>query len=259
MPRTSAHPEPAPLNLRGMEALLTVARWLPSRDGADVDRYLEALATADDEQFDRLLDALEGDVGQIVGAVTARLAEGSPTLHEGAAELFDHLEVPIKACLAGDDLDVLLAFDLPGGVMLVPGDWGDEDLFAQALARVRAEDGLQLDRHEVTLDDATAPLFVLHGPSIFTSIHALWADEFDPPAAPHGTLVAVPTRNAVLAHPIRDARVVGVVDPMLELARSAAEQDPAPLSTRLFWLRDGRLEGVDATPEFAQLLERLTH
>ena len=125
---------------------------------------------------------------------------------------------------------------------------GDEDLFAQALARVRAEGGLQLDRHEVTIDDDTAPLFVLHGPSVFTSTHALWADEFDPPAAPHGTLVAVPTRNAVLAHPIRDARVVGVVDPMLELARSAAEQDPAPLSTRLFWLRDGRLEGVDATP-----------
>ena len=45
---------------------------------------------------------------------------------------------------------------------------------------------------------------------------------------------------------------------MLELARSAAEQDPAPLTTRLFWLRDGRLEGVDATPDFAQLLERLS-
>ena len=43
-----------------MEALLTVARSLPSRDGADVDRYLEALATADDEQFDALLDALAG-------------------------------------------------------------------------------------------------------------------------------------------------------------------------------------------------------
>ena len=190
--------------------------------------------------------------------MTARLAGAGPTVHEGAAELFDHLEVPIKAILAGDDLDVLLAFDLPGGIMLVPPEWGDEELFVQALGRVRAEGGLQLDRHEVTLDDDTAPLFVLHGPSVFTSTHALWADEFDPPAAPYGTLVAVPTRNAVLAHPIRDARVAGVVEPMLELARSAAEQDPAPLTTRLFWLRDGRLEGVDATSDFAQLLERLS-
>jgi hypothetical protein len=52
--------------------------------------------------------------------------------------------------------------------------------------------------------------------------------------------------------------VAGVIEPMFELVRSAAEQDPDPLSTRLFWLRDGRLEGVDATPEFAQLLERLS-
>jgi hypothetical protein len=197
-------------------------------------------------------------VGQIVAVVTARLADAGPTVHEGAAELFDHLEVPIKALLAGDDLDVLLAFDLPGGVMLVPQDWGDEELFIQALGRVRAEGGLQLDRHEVALGDDTAPLFVLHGPSVFTSTHALWADEFDPPEPAYGTLVAVPTRNAVLAHPIRDARVAGVIEPMLDLARSAAEQDAAPLTTRLFWLRDGRLEGVDATPEFAQLLERLT-
>ena len=64
-----------------MEELLTVARSLPSRDGADVDRYLQALATADDEQFDQLLDAVEGDVGQIVGAVDGaagrRVAHGA--------------------------------------------------------------------------------------------------------------------------------------------------------------------------------------
>ena len=142
--------------------------------------------------------------------------------------------------------------------MLLPEGWGDQDLFVQAIARVRAEPGLRLDRHEVTLDDDVAPLFVLHGPSVFTSTHALWADEFEPPAPAYGTLVAVPTRNAVLAHPIRDARVAGVIEPMMELARSAAEQDAAPLTTRLFWLREGRLEGVDATPEFAELLERLS-
>jgi hypothetical protein len=241
-----------------MEELLTLARSLTTRDGADVDRFLEALATADDDTYDALLGALEGEVGEIVALVTARLPDASPQAHEGAAELFDHFEVPVKALLVGEDLDVLLAYDLPNGVMLLPEGWGDQDLFVQAIARVRAEPGMQLDRHDVTLENDTAPLLVLHGPSVFTATHALWADEFDPPAAPYGTLVAVPTRNAVLAHPIRDARVAGVIEPMFELARSAAEQDADPLSTRLFWLRDGRLEGVDATPEFAQLLERLS-
>jgi hypothetical protein len=241
-----------------MEELLALASSLTTRAGADVDRFLEALATADDDTYDALLGALEGDVGRIIAHVTARLATATPAVSEGAAELFDHFEMPVKAFLAGDDLDVLLAFDLPGGVMLLPDGWGDQDLFVQAIARVRSEPGLQLDRHEVTLDDDVAPLFVLHGPSVFTATHALWADEFEPPAPAYGTLVAVPTRNAVLAHPIRDDRVVGVVQAMLELAQSAAEQDPAPLSTRLFWLRDGRLERVDATPEFAELLERLS-
>src|SRR3954469_21656079 len=241
-----------------MEELLTLARSLTTRDGADVDRFLEALANADDDGYDALLDALEGDVAEIIALVTARLATATPAVSEGAAELFDHFDVPVKALLAGDDLHVLLAYDLPGGVMLLPEGWGDQDLFVSAIGRVRSEPGLQLDRHEVTLDDDVAPLFVLHGPSVFTSTHALWADEFEPPAPAYGTLVAVPARNAVLAHPIRDARVTGVVEPMMELARSAAELDAAPLSTRLFWLREGRLEGVDATPEFAELLERLS-
>ena len=39
------------------EDLRTVAGSLPQRDGADVDRYLEALATADDDTFDALLNA----------------------------------------------------------------------------------------------------------------------------------------------------------------------------------------------------------
>src|SRR4051794_4352971 len=165
-----------------MEDLLTLARSLPSRDGADVDAYLQALATAGDEQYDQLLDALEGDVTEILAAVTARLATATPEARAGAAELFDHLDVPIKVCLMGDDLDALLAFDLPGGVMLVPDDWGDGDLSGQAPARARVGGGLQLDPHEITLDDDPAPLFVPHAPSVSTPPHALWADDFDPPA-----------------------------------------------------------------------------
>ncbi len=43
-----------------MEELLALAAALTTRDGADVDRFLEALATADDDAYDALLDALEG-------------------------------------------------------------------------------------------------------------------------------------------------------------------------------------------------------
>jgi hypothetical protein len=241
-----------------MEDLLELARALP--DGGDITRFLEALAAADDERYDELLDALDRSrADAIVALVMTRLPEASAEARVGAAELFDNLEVPIKACLTGENLDVMLAFDLPGGVMFVPQGWGDEQTFLGALARVRSEPGLTLDRHEVQIGKAIAPLFVLHGPSFFTATHALWADEFDPPAAPYGTLIAVPTHNAVLAHPIRDARVLSVIEPLQELARAAAEQGGEPVSTRLFWLRNGRLEAVDATPEFEELLERLSN
>jgi hypothetical protein len=241
-----------------MEDLLELARTLP--DGGDVNRFLEALATADDELYDQLLDALDRSrADAIVELVMTRLPDASADARMGAAELFDNLEVPIKVCLAGENLDVMLAFDLPGGVMFVPQGWGDEQAFVNALARVRAERGLTLDRHEVQVGKAVAPLFVLHGPSFFTATHALWADEFEPPAPPHGTLIAVPTHNAVLAHPIRDARVRAVIEPMRDLARSAVEQGGEPVSTRLFWLRDGRIEAIDATPEFEELLQRLSN
>jgi hypothetical protein len=240
-----------------MEDLLALARTLP--DDGDVDRFLEALATADDERYDELLDALDRSrTGEIVARVMPRLPEASPDARVGAAELFDNLDLPIKACLMGENLNVMLAFDLPGGVMFVPEGWGDENVFVGALGRVRSEPGLRLDRHEVQVDNDVAPLFILHGASFFTATHALWADEFDPPTAAYGTLVAVPTHHAVLAHPIRDARVLGVIEPMLELVRSAAEQGE-PVSTRLYWLRDGRLEAIDATREFQDLLERLSN
>jgi hypothetical protein len=46
--------------------------------------------------------------------------------------------VPIKACLAGEDLDVLLAFDLPGGVMLVPGGVSRKSVSSGAFKTIAA-------------------------------------------------------------------------------------------------------------------------
>ena len=242
-----------------MEELLTVARSLTSAATGPTSigscRRSRAPATSG---YDALLEALDGDVAEIIAVVTARLVTASPAVSEGAAELFDHFEVPVKALLAGDDLRVLLAYDLPDGVMLLPEGWGDQDLFAQAIARVRGEPGLRLDRHEVTLDDDAAPLYVLHGPSMFTSTHALWADEFEPPAPDYGTLVAVPTRNAVLAHPIRDARVAGVIEPMSSSPARPPSRTPLRSPRACSGCaRDGSRASM-RRPSSRELLERLS-
>ena len=62
----------------------------------------------------------------------------------------------------------------------------------------------------------------------------------------NGTPVAVPNRHTVLAHPIRDMSFVGVLGHMLDLARRMEQEGPGSISPHLYWLRDGRLEHLDA-------------
>jgi hypothetical protein len=152
-----------------------------------------------------------------------------------------------------EGLVLALALDLPDRVVMVPREdvlkWGDEDeLYGLALARTRQEPGLQLDRHDVQVNDDgdTAPLFALYGDSFFTATHVLWAAEWDPPASPHGTLVAVPTRHLALAHPIRDDRTLGMIGPLLELAHKYEHAGPGSISPQLFWLLDGALHPFNA-------------
>jgi hypothetical protein len=167
---------------------------------------------------------------------------------------------------AAEDLLLVLAEDLPDRVESVPRERDDDALFAEGLANTRAEPGLQLTRHAV-LD---AELLMLSGESFFVATHALWADAFDPPASEHGTLVAVPNRSVVFAHPIRDGAAVRMLTPLLELARRFhGAGGPGAINAHLYWLRgETQLERIalEETDEqilispgsdFAQLLNRL--
>jgi hypothetical protein len=169
-----------------------------------------------------------------------------------------------------EDLHLVLAYDLPETVLIPARDeileWGAEDeLFAHALAQVRAEPGLELQ----PLDLDGEPVSVLTGESFFTATHALWADEFDPPPSEHGTLVVLPTRNVVLAHVIRDGSVIGMIDPLLQFAGRYHAEGPGSLSDGVYWLRDGELERLNAwldekgphiapSDAFADMLARLS-
>lgn len=166
---------------------------------------------------------------------------------------------------AADDLVLVLAADFPDRIeMVAPGE-DDDERFLAGLINTRAEPGLELTRHEVVGTE----LLMLSGESYFTATHALWANEFDPPEPEHGTLVAVPNRQVVLAHPIRDRGALAVLTPMLQLARRFGGADqPGTISPNLYRLRDGQLQLIELeetetqivlppTSEFAQLLQQL--
>lgn len=164
-------------------------------------------------------------------------------------------EMPFAERRVGDDLRVALAYDLPDTVHLPPRDevleWGDEDeLFELALEQTRREAGLELTRHDYSEEQGgPTTVWLLTGDSFFTATHGLWADGFDPPPSEHGTLVAVPNRHAVLAHPIRNLDSISAVGTMLRLGHNLWTEGPGTLSDGLYWLRDGFLQRLEARVE----------
>lgn len=150
-----------------------------------------------------------------------------------------------------EDLRIALSYDLPTTVQIPAREkvleWGDEDeLFELAIEHVRAEPGLELQRHAIT--DETA-IWAMVGDSFFTATHVLWADSFDPPPSEHGTLAAVPNRHTVLAYPIRDFDVIPAVGHLLSLAHELCATGPGSISDGLYWLHEGTLERLDARIE----------
>jgi hypothetical protein len=152
-----------------------------------------------------------------------------------------------------DDLWLVLAYDLPDTVQIPVREkvleWGAEDeLFELAIEHARTGPGLELQRHGMPAGEegGEAPVWALIGESFFTATHALWADSFDAPASEHGTLVAVPNRHTVLAHPIRDFGAVMAITHLLTLGHRMWVEGPGSISDGVYWRRDRTLERLDA-------------
>src|SRR3954447_620480 len=188
------------------------------------------------------LESLTPD--QASAALRARLLED---------DFMAHVDWEPVTRRVAEDLQLVLAYDLPDQVVIAARErlmeLGDEpELWERAIAQTRAEPGIQIERIEVQANDQLdrVPLWTVVGDSFFTAAHALWADELDPPTAALGTLVAVPNRHVVLAHPIRDDSVIGVLSHMISLAARFHREGPGSISSDLYWLRDGQLTRLRA-------------
>ena len=170
-----------------------------------------------------------------------------------------------------EDLIAVVAYDLPENVMLperarrAPVRRRARSCSRSRCARRARRTGLALERYELH----GAPLYVLTGESFFTATHALWADRFYEPAAELGTLVGVPTRHIVVAHPIRDRGALTVIAQMLQLVARYFNDGPGSLSdgpvlaasTAAWsgcetWI-DEQGPHLSPSPRFARVLEAL--
>jgi hypothetical protein len=168
------------------------------------------------------------------------------------AALDIEFEYEVAYRTVADRLDLVLAYDFvevhevpPREEVLQLG--GEDELFDLALEQTRAGTAdLELERRDFPNPDGSATsVWTLSSYSPFTATHGLWADTLAPPPSEHGTLVAMPGRHLVIAHPIRNLGVVSAVNHLLALSTQVAAADAGTISDGIYWLRDGELERLE--------------
>ena len=174
--------------------------------------------------------------------------------------------VPVPGIVA------VLVYDLPNSVASVPVNhakgWGrpDDELFRIALENVRA--GGPLESHLTDIADGVV-VHALLGQSFFTATHSLFLDDYVRAAdAPHGALVGIPHRHAILFHPILDRRALRAAQSLIPATFGMFQEGPGSVSHEVYWWREGRFTLLPARvtaravefappPEFVALLDRL--
>lgn len=194
--------------------------------------------------FDGLADRTDEDVP--VDFALARDRLKARLIDRG---LLEAAEVPLVSRQVADDLWVALAVDLPTRIAYVNRDhaaaWDaeEDELFDAGYAHARTEPRLELSVRQL---EAGVDIWALVGDSFFTATSALWLEPPGEPEGPHGSLVAVPHRHAVLLHPIRDLSVLGAAAHIATLTAGMYREGPGSISPSLYWRHDGELTRLPA-------------
>lgn len=233
---------------------LTVTGMGPAADVVDLADLARAVADFDDGNRD-VADIVHAWFGAVLDAPAAAEALlDDPEAARAAMRVRllrdDELEgAPALVRLeAFPGLSAVLMLELDTSLATVPSarvdDLGDvDDLFAAALRNVSEID--QPEVGEAQFDEALRVVTVTSD-SPFASCHALWPDRFANIGA-DGALVAVPTENLVLIHPIVDAAANRAIGTLAVEARHHHELGPASLTADVFWWRSGEVEQIPTT------------
>ena len=179
------------------------------------------------------LAELEHDPDALRAAVRVRL-------YPAEALDGDHVSPPFRE--AAEGLCEVVVVDTPDAVVVAEADRFDVlDLSVRELFRLGRDN---LRAHEpLTLEERTegpVELLLAEGDSFYTATWALLLDEAVE-LPPDGALVVVPSRHALVAHPLRDGDAVRAVQTLLAIAHQHVAEAPGALSADLYWFHDGGL------------------
>ncbi|MGW7364313.1 immunity 49 family protein [Streptomyces sp. NPDC054841] len=137
-----------------------------------------------------------------------------------------------------------LALDLPDSVRLLD----DKAVARVGLEQLRAAGRANLVKepveYEVTRTESGAELHIVSGESMFVASKALVLDDFYRSVAGRelpveGALFTVPSRHYLAFHPIEDHHVVDAVNDLAAFGLGAHQDNPGPLSPRVYWWHKG--------------------
>jgi hypothetical protein len=107
-----------------------------------------------------------------------------------------------------------------------------------------------------------------YGDPYYAASHALILDAYLPDGLPHGALVGLPRRDAMLLHVIRNIGAAEAIGSMLQAIVSMYADGPGSLSANLYWFRHGefvalpyelddQVLNISPPADFADLLRHL--
>lgn len=216
--------------------MVNLAQLCARRERAEwpqiVRDHFRALERSDSEQ--EALQKRLADFGRVAELLSLRIWP-----EEYLADL-DGSRLLFRRDLPGTVTSIV--YDLPTSIRNVTPDeaaaWNrpHEELFRIALDNVRETCIPNVKTHDL---GEGVRLLLLSDESFFVASHALLLDERPEAIGDFGTLVGIPNRHTLLAHPIADASVAQAVAKMIPIIVGMERDGPGSISSRLYWHQHG--------------------
>jgi hypothetical protein len=158
-------------------------------------------------------------------------------------------DATLRRQLAGEVFKVLV-YDFPQTIDNIPQSdvdkWGkaEDELFDIGVKNIRNK--YLLDWEVMSTDDDE--FYIIETEHFFAPNILLELDNREELVGKHGAIIAIPNRHLAIIYPIRDLKVVRMLDFFFSSVPLFFSRGPGSLTQEIYWYRDQRFETLDYQP-----------